>query len=85
MADAPVGRARSLGGRVVALTMPIFADNNQSFKTFCAIWLLPGWRPVLDQPSDRVIAELRDPAKRPAFWRRPAIRTCRSWRSSTGI
>jgi N-acyl-D-aspartate/D-glutamate deacylase len=60
----PSRRARELGGRVVALTMPIFADNNQSFKTFCAIWLLPGWRTVLDQPSDRVIAELRDPATR---------------------
>ena len=60
----PSMRARELGGRVVALTMPIFADNNQSFKTFCAIWLLPGWRAVLDQPADMVISCLRDPQVR---------------------
>lgn len=60
----PSVRARELGGRVVALTMPVFADNNQSFTTFCALWLLPGWRAVLDQSADQVIAQLRDSAVR---------------------
>ena len=40
------GPARSAGG-CVALTMPIFADNNMSLGTFCALWLIPGWRDVL--------------------------------------
>jgi N-acyl-D-aspartate/D-glutamate deacylase len=60
----PSKRARELGGRVVALTMPIFADNNMSLGTFCALWLIPGWRDVLALPKDEKIAKLRDPAVR---------------------
>jgi N-acyl-D-aspartate/D-glutamate deacylase len=57
-------RAAELGGRVVALTMPIFADNNMSFLTFCALWLIPGWRDVLATDVPEKIRRLRDPAVR---------------------
>ncbi len=60
----PSVRARELGGRVVALTMPIFADNNMSFLTFCAMWLIPGWRDVLAVEVPEKIRRLKDPAVR---------------------
>ncbi len=60
----PSARARELGGRVVALTMPIFADNNMSFLTFCAMWLIPGWREVLAVDVPEKIRRLKDPAVR---------------------
>ncbi|MGE0881162.1 MAG: amidohydrolase family protein [Acidimicrobiia bacterium] len=60
----PSVRARELGGRVVALSMPIFADNNMSFLTFCAMWLIPGWRDVLAVDVDEKIRRLQDPAVR---------------------
>lgn len=58
---APSRRAREIGGRVVALTMPVFADQNMSFLTFCALWLLPGWRDVLDAPVPERMRRLQDP------------------------
>jgi N-acyl-D-aspartate/D-glutamate deacylase len=57
----PSKRAREIGGRVVALSMPVFADQNMSFLTFCALWLLPGWRDVLDAPVPERIRRLKDP------------------------
>jgi N-acyl-D-aspartate/D-glutamate deacylase len=57
----PSVRAREIGGRVVALSMPVFSDNNMSFLTFCAIWLMPGWRDVLDCPVPERIRRLKDP------------------------
>lgn len=60
----PSDRAREIGGRVVALSMPVFSDNNMSFLTFCALWLLPGWREVLDRPVAERIEMLKDPAVR---------------------
>jgi N-acyl-D-aspartate/D-glutamate deacylase len=60
----PGVRAREIGGRVVALTMPIFADNNMSLGTFCALWLIPGWQDILALPLDEKNAKLRDPAVR---------------------
>ncbi|MGE0879440.1 MAG: amidohydrolase family protein [Acidimicrobiia bacterium] len=60
----PSKRARELGGRVLALSMPVFSDNNMSFLTFCAIWLMPGWRDVLDCPVPERIRRLKDPAVR---------------------
>lgn len=60
----PSQRAREVGGRVVALSLPVFSDNNMSFLTFCAIWLLPGWREVLDCPVPERIRRLKDPAVR---------------------
>ena len=65
----PSERAREIGGRVVALTMPIFADNNMSFLTFCGLWLLPGWRDVLDVPVDERIRRLKDPEVRAKMMR----------------
>lgn len=56
----PSERAREIGGRVVALSMPVFSDNNMSFLTFCALWLLPGWRDVLDRPVPERIKMLKD-------------------------
>jgi N-acyl-D-aspartate/D-glutamate deacylase len=60
----PSRRARQVGGRVVALTMPVFADNNMSFLTFCALWLIPGWRDVLAVDVPQKIKSLKDPAVR---------------------
>ena len=60
----PSARAREIGGRVVALTMPIFADNNMSLGTYCALWLIPGWRDVLSLPFEEKTAKLMDPAVR---------------------
>ena len=40
--------------------MPVFSDNNMSFLTFCALWLLPGWRDVLDRPVPERIKMLKD-------------------------
>jgi len=60
----PSVRAREVGGRVVALTMPVFADNNMSLGTFCAVWLIPGWRDVLTLPKAEKIRKLRDPEVR---------------------
>jgi N-acyl-D-aspartate/D-glutamate deacylase len=60
----PSRRAEVIGGRVVALTMPVFADNNMSLGSFCALWLIPGWHDVLSLPKEEKIAKLRDPAVR---------------------
>ena len=60
----PSDRAAELGGRVVALTMPTLAGMNMNFATFCALWLLPGWREVLDRPIPERIEQLRDPEVR---------------------
>lgn len=57
-------RASELGGRVVALTMPIQVPMNMSLGNFCGLWLLPGWRDVLEQPHDKRMADLADPAVR---------------------
>ena len=59
-------------GRVVALTMPIFADNNMSLGTFCALWLIPGWHDVLALPlaektrASCVTRPVREEMERPA-------------------
>jgi N-acyl-D-aspartate/D-glutamate deacylase len=60
----PSKRAREIGGRVVALTMPIFADQNMSLATFCALWLIPGWHAILSLPPKEKAAKLNDPAVR---------------------
>jgi N-acyl-D-aspartate/D-glutamate deacylase len=61
---SPSRRARDLGGRVVALTMPVNADNNMSLGSFCALWLIPGWQEILSLPLAEKTAKLRDPAVR---------------------
>jgi N-acyl-D-aspartate/D-glutamate deacylase len=57
-------RAREVGGRVVALTMPVLVPLTMSLGSYCALWLIPGWREVLDGPVAEVSARLLDPAVR---------------------
>ena len=57
-------RAVELGGRLVALTMPVGVPMNMSFNTFCAIWLLPGWQEVMGLPVPERIERLSDPDTR---------------------
>jgi N-acyl-D-aspartate/D-glutamate deacylase len=54
-------RARELGGRLVALTMPVQVPMNMSFLNFCGIWLIPGWSDVLGVPVPERIQRLQDP------------------------
>ncbi len=57
-------RAATIGGRVVALTMPVQVPMNMSFANFCGIWLIPGWQEVLSVPIPERIARLQDPDTR---------------------
>ena len=57
-------RARELGGRVVALTMPVIVPMNMSFGNYCALNLMPGWGPILNAPVAERIEMLRDQATR---------------------
>jgi N-acyl-D-aspartate/D-glutamate deacylase len=57
-------RARELGGRVVALTMPVLVPMNMSLRNFCGLWLIPGWGEVLNRPVPDRIEKLRDPEVR---------------------
>ena len=57
-------RAKEIGGRVVALTMPVQVPMNMSFLTFCGIWLIPGWSDILNVPVPERIARLQDPDTR---------------------
>jgi N-acyl-D-aspartate/D-glutamate deacylase len=56
--------AAALGGRVVALTMPVLVPMNMNFGTFCALWLIPGWGDVMRLPLAEKRAKLADPAVR---------------------
>jgi N-acyl-D-aspartate/D-glutamate deacylase len=53
-------RARELGGRVVALTMPVIVPMNMSFLNYCALNLMPGWGPILNAPVPERMERLRD-------------------------
>ncbi len=57
-------RARELGGRVVALTMPVLVPMNMSFLSYCALNMLPGWGDVLNLPVADRIAKLKNPETR---------------------
>jgi len=57
-------RAREVGGRVVALTMPVLVPMNMSLRNYCALNLLPGWGDILGLPIPERIEKLRDPAVR---------------------
>jgi N-acyl-D-aspartate/D-glutamate deacylase len=57
-------RARELGGRVIALTMPVLVPMNMSLRNFCGLWLIPGWGEVLNRPVADRIEKLRDPEVR---------------------
>lgn len=53
-------RATELGGKVVALTMPVQVPMNMSFLNFCGLWLLPGWQQILGVPVPERIKRLSD-------------------------
>ena len=57
-------RAEELGGRVVALTMPVLVPMNMSFLTYCALFMLPGWSEVMSLSVPDRIARLSDPETR---------------------
>ena len=61
---APSRRAAALGGRVVALTMPVIVPMNMSFLTYCALNLMPGWGPILNAPVPERMRLLEDPEHR---------------------
>jgi N-acyl-D-aspartate/D-glutamate deacylase len=63
-------RAREVGGRVIALTMPTLVPMNMSLRTFCALHLIPGWGEILGLPIPERIAKLRDPDVRAEMLRR---------------
>ncbi|MGP0030065.1 MAG: N-acyl-D-amino-acid deacylase family protein [Acidimicrobiales bacterium] len=56
--------AAAAGGRIVALTMPTLVPMNMSFRTHCALFLIPGWGEVMDLPAEERMAKLADPAVR---------------------
>ena len=43
--------AAAAGGRIVALTMPTLVPMNMSFRTHCALFLIPGWGDVMGLPG----------------------------------
>jgi len=61
---AAADRAAEIGGRIVALTMPILVGMNMNFASHCALFLIPGWGDVLRLPRAQAIAKLRDPEVR---------------------
>ena len=61
---AASSRAREIGGRVVALTMPVQVPMNMSFGTYCALFMIPGWSDVMSLPRDERQARLGDPGVR---------------------
>jgi N-acyl-D-aspartate/D-glutamate deacylase len=56
--------ARAEGGRVVALMMPTIVPMNMSFGNYCALFLIPGWGPIMKLPVSERIAALRNPDNR---------------------
>jgi N-acyl-D-aspartate/D-glutamate deacylase len=52
------------GAKIVALTMPVAVPMNMSFRTFCALNLIPGWGEILTLPIPERMAKLADPAVR---------------------
>ncbi|MSO58899.1 MAG: D-aminoacylase [Ilumatobacteraceae bacterium] len=57
-------RAKELGGRVVALTMPIQVPMNMSFLNFCGLWLMPHWNDIMAGTVAQRIKRLQDPDTR---------------------
>ena len=57
-------RAAARGGRIVALTMPTLVPMNMSFKNHCALFLIPGWQPIMQLPIEWRIEALKSPGVR---------------------
>jgi N-acyl-D-aspartate/D-glutamate deacylase len=60
----PSVRARELGGRVVALSMPVASDSARTLGFYCTWWMAPGWDEILSLPLAEKKAKLGDPAVR---------------------
>ncbi|HVB90793.1 MAG TPA: amidohydrolase family protein [Acidimicrobiales bacterium] len=56
--------AAAAGGQIVALTMPTLVPMNMSFRTHCALFLIPGWGDIMGLPPAERMAKLADPAVR---------------------
>jgi N-acyl-D-aspartate/D-glutamate deacylase len=56
--------AAAAGGRIVALIMPTLVPMNMSFRTHCALFLIPGWGDVMGLPEAERMKQLADPAVR---------------------
>jgi N-acyl-D-aspartate/D-glutamate deacylase len=56
--------AAEAGGQIVALTMPTLVPMNMSFRTHCALFLIPGWGDVMGLPQEERMEKLADPAVR---------------------
>jgi N-acyl-D-aspartate/D-glutamate deacylase len=56
--------AAAAGGQIVALTMPTLVPMNMSFRTHCALFLIPGWGDVMGLPLEERKTQLADPAVR---------------------
>jgi N-acyl-D-aspartate/D-glutamate deacylase len=56
--------AAAAGGQIVALTMPTLVPMNMSFRTHCALFLIPGWGDIMGLPADERMVQLADPAVR---------------------
>lgn len=56
--------AAAAGGKIVALTMPTLVPMNMSFRTHCALFLIPGWGDVMGLPEAERMEKLADPAVR---------------------
>jgi len=57
-------QAQEAGGRLVALSMLVIVPMNMSFKTYCALFMLPGWKEVMNLPVPERIEKLKDPETR---------------------
>ncbi|MCU1452578.1 MAG: N-acyl-D-aspartate/D-glutamate deacylase [Acidimicrobiales bacterium] len=53
--------AAAMGGRIVALTLPVQVPMNMSFLNHCGLFLIPGWGEILRLPVPERMAELQDP------------------------
>jgi N-acyl-D-aspartate/D-glutamate deacylase len=51
--------ARERGGRIVALTMPTVVPMTMSFGNYCALFLIPGWREIMQLPPPQRMQALR--------------------------
>src|SRR5580698_3502596 len=56
--------AAAAGGQIVALTMPTLVPMNMSFRTHCALFLIPGWGDVMGLPAEARMEQLADPEVR---------------------
>ena len=56
--------AAAAGGQIVALTMPTLVPMNMSFRTHCALFLIPGWGDVMGLPEAERKQQLAEPSVR---------------------